>query len=397
MVTKSGPNTAAFIYLDTPALKANCQKEKDKIEKECKPRDPNKPSAMEKLAGEKAAAKIRETKDKIGKAANAPPWLMDHCDGLMLKPMSSQEIAEIGASLKNMTSDDILRAAGQQLDDAVKVLDQAVKDVAVAAAEKAALKAAGRWGAGAIFGPIGEIVATAINVVDGVVTAVDVAQQVGALRDEIAGLRDVIKELPNKLKEIAQTAKTEPQKAVADTMSILSRLDDCVRARRCQLVPMKETHNGTTPKCDDFDDPHDPLPSGPASGKGCCPGQTGHHVLPGAMFKNCAAYSKGGSGGCPHQNAPTVCVEGVNNSHGSHGAMHGQLDKQMKKYKSGNISLDDAIEEGADSVRKVFPESGCSTKCLEAQLKEFYEKYKNCSPLKANPGTSGQTGSGKDK
>ncbi len=394
----SAPNTPTFVYLDTESKKTDCGKEQKKIEDACKPPDKNKPSVMEKLLGKKAAAKIQEVKSKIAKAGHSPQWLMDHCDGLMLKPVSpktSSEIGEIANELKNLTAGDAVKIAKQHIDDAVRVLEQATKDLAVATAEKAALKAAGRWGAGMLLGPVGEIVATVVNVVDAGLTAWELAQKVGDIRGEINGLKDVIKEIPKKLEDIAKDAASNPQKAVADTMSIISRLDACIRARRCQLVPMRETHNGSIAKCDDSDEEVEEA-FGPATGKGCCPGQTGHHILPKAMFKNCAAYNTGGASGCAHQQAPTVCVEGVNNTHGTHGAMHRQLDQQMKKYSSGKMTMDQAIDEGAESVKKVFPESGCSEKCLKAQLESFYKKYKNCSPLEASSGSPASSSKGGD-
>ena len=260
----------------------------------------------------------------------------------------------------------------------------------VEAAEKAAIKRAAAWGLGALGGPIGELIATAYNVVDTVISAAQLKDLLAVMKDELNGIKEIIKGLPGKLEEIVKNAQDNPQKAVADMMSLLSRLDGCLRARRCQLVPMGETHYGPKSNCRDYEPPEEIIPKGPSTGKGCCPGQTGHHVLPGSMFKNCPAYLTAmGTEGCPHQNAPTICVEGVNNSHGSHGMMHGQLEKQMKDYPSGTISMKDAIKEGVESVKHVFPESACSEKCLKAQLEAFYKKFEKCSPLVASDGKGG--------
>ena len=361
-----GANTSAYYYLDTPALRSVCAKELEKIKKACGPKDPKKKSMSEKLMGEKATQKLEKIKEQLAKKGGAPQWLMDHCDGLWFKPVSpktSGEISELAEGLKNLDAGKLGAEIQAHIGEVVKALDDMILGVAKDAAIKAGGKAVARTAAGSLFGPIGAILVQVINVVDTAITAVEVGGQIIDLKDEIKGIKDVLEGMPDKLKQIAKDAKDNPQKAVADSMSLISRLDACMRARRCQLVPYKETHHQDISKdCDGQDDQEETEISGPASGQGCCPGQTGHHILPGSMFKNCKSYGR--SKGCSHQNAPTMCVEGVNNAHGSHGQMHTQLGKQMDKYPSGTISMDDAVKEGVKSVRAVFPESGCSKDCL---------------------------------
>jgi hypothetical protein len=388
---KGTGNTPAHIYLDTPDIKKHCKKELERIKKHCAPETQKKPSMAEKLIGAKATAKINAIKEKISKGDNAPQWLLDHCDSLWIKPISpkkSSEINELGDMLKSMTPDKIMAEVRARLDVAVQVLEAAMVDAAQAAAMRSAAKKAGTWGVGALFGPIGLTIATVFNAVDTAISAAQLAKKLGELRKELTGLRDGIKELPDKLEKIIKEAAQNPQKAVADTMSIISRLNDCVRARRCQLVPMKETYGETQLKAirDEDDEENIWELSGPASGKGCCPGQTGHHILPKAIFKECKAYQDK-----QHRGAPTICVEGVNNSHASHGQMHSQLDKQLKqRYQKGaTISYNHAIKEGIESVRNVFPESGCSKECLKVQLEKFYNDFKDCS-LEANSGKVGK-------
>jgi len=63
------------------------------------------------------------------------------------------------------------------------------------------------------------------------------------------------------------------------------------------------------------------------------------------------------------------------------------------------LNFDNAINKGVESVRKVFPESGCRETCLKAQLAEHYEKYKDCN-LEVNSGKGGsksKTKGGKNK
>ncbi|MDR0702911.1 MAG: hypothetical protein LBF61_11050 [Azoarcus sp.] len=400
--TEKGPaNTPAHIYLDTANFRKVCDKELKKIQDACKPDNPKKLSMADKLMGEKAASKINEIKNKIAQKG-AAQWVLDHCDGLYIKPISpeaagdkAKAIGEIAGKLQELDTRSleaqVMAEVRKRLNVAVEALETAIVDAAEAAAIRSAAKKAGSWGIGTLFGPVGLVVAAIFNTVDTAISAAQLANKLSDLREELMGLKKIVEELPGKLQGIVDEAAKNPQKAVADVMSIMSRLNDCMRARRCQLVPMKETHEGNKSNCDDVNDSEKESieVSGPSTGKGCCPGQTGHHVLPGAMFKDCTAYKTWKSGGCPHQSALTICVEGVNNSHGSHGQMHGQLGAQLeKKYPGGKISLDDAIDEGVESVRKVFPESGCRKACLRAQLEKFYEPFKGCSPLIANPGKS---------
>ena len=118
---------------------------------------------------------------------------------------------------------------------------------------------------------------------------------------------------------------------------------------------------------------------------GCCPGQTGHHLLPNEMFQDCPQYTSH-----MHDAAPTVCVEGVNNSHGSHGKIHDEMDELMKnRAKKDNqiISNNDAIEDAVKSQQKTFP--GCDPKCLAQQLHAYYDGL--CEgKLKPRGGKGGQ-------
>lgn len=397
-------NTPAHIYLDTTAVRGKCEKELKKIKDACA--QPKGSSMAEKLMGAEAASKIASIKKELAKQG-AAQWVLDHCDGLAVKPVSpnlagenAKAVQDLADSIKGLdpkaVKSQVKAEIEKHLGEAVESVKDALKDATETAAEKAAAKKAATLAAGWLGGPWGEAIAVIVCVIDTVYSGYVFAEEVAEFTSHMDGLQKIIQEVPDKLEEMIQEAASNPQKAVADAMSLLARLNACTRARRCQLVSMKETHNGVSTSCKDIDDKEEILPTGPLTGKGCCPGQTGHHVLPGAMFKKCAAYT-GGANNCAHQNAPTVCVEGTNNAHGSHGQMHGQLKKQLEnEYKSGKIDLDDAIDEGVKSVRHVFPESGCSAACLKAQLKEFYKDFKNCSPLDANPGTGGSKGGGND-
>ncbi|WP_289623971.1 HNH/endonuclease VII fold toxin-2 domain-containing protein, partial [Paracidovorax cattleyae] len=124
-------------------------------------------------------------------------------------------------------------------------------------------------------------------------------------------------------------------------------------------------------------------------GKGCCPGQTGHHALPEAMFDGCPGYD--------HDAAPTICVEGTNNNHGSHGTAHNKLEDELNKIgfpDGAQITKEKAIQAGAKSVNAAFPESGCDVRCIESQLHAYYDKL-NCMPKSASGKSTGNKQGGK--
>ena len=134
----------------------------------------------------------------------------------------------------------------------------------------------------------------------------------------------------------------------------------CLRARRCMLVPKEQK-----------------VKSGP---KGeCCPGQTPHHVVDGASFTEPPGTPNAGSNSPAWKNydynaAPCVCCEGFNQTTGSHGEIHLRTGVQCQdQSQSGSWTMKQAKTAGTRAVRKTFPGSGCSQKCLEAQLTKGHE------------------------
>jgi hypothetical protein len=269
-------------------------------------------------------------------------------------------------------------------------LEQKLKhEIEKAVAEKLAKMAAknGAARAGSLLG--GPWVAIPVNVV----MTLDSANDAYKLAEEARkGFPELTKELEkakqalekankeiNEVKNAFDKYKNEkgefvPSALASDMMYGAAELNDCIRARRCSLVPYNQTENPAS-----------------ANGKGCCPGQSGHHVLPSSMFTNCAAYKEGA--------APTICVEGTNNTHGSHGHIHKKLGERLGKVMNihgrpiqpgAEISKEDAIEAGADSVHEAFPESKCNAACIKAQLRKFYTSL-NCVPHNASGEASSQT------
>jgi hypothetical protein len=173
----------------------------------------------------------------------------------------------------------------------------------------------------------------------------------------------------------------------ADAYSQEASKNECLRARRCQLQPYSKTEKGKG---------------------GCCDGQTGHHLVEasafhehgrGGMYKdtdgrdvksvplyNCSRYDAG--------DAPSICVEGTNHGHGTHGLMHTfQSAGVFAKDAAGKLlcppeallagasmfthettTVAKAQKSAAAAVTDTFPESACAEKCIEAQLANYHEK-----------------------
>ena len=130
--------------------------------------------------------------------------------------------------------------------------------------------------------------------------------------------------------------------------------DPCLRALRCKLVPWKKG--------------------------ACCPGQTPHHLIEKNSFDGVGVpYSA--------KNAPCVCCEGTSWHEGSHAMVHtvqGNLNNKSAN-KAGKITMSKARKNGAKALRKVFPESGCSQKCIEAQLKNGHKGIKDNQEIGSKP------------
>lgn len=158
--------------------------------------------------------------------------------------------------------------------------------------------------------------------------------------------------------------KDDAIKLGAEGQDLLATLNDCTRARKCNLVPKGKQDGSRNVET--------------ADGKGCCPGQTGHHLIYDAMIKdaNCSGYE--------YSTAPTVCVEGGSQNHGSHARVHDAMDREVGllanigKVTSGSMSLEQAIDAAVKSHREAFPASRCKTSCIKAQLDGYYKsKCKN--------------------
>lgn len=118
----------------------------------------------------------------------------------------------------------------------------------------------------------------------------------------------------------------------------------------------------------------------------CCPGQSGHHVIPKSM-----ANAKDVGMPCwPSKGtAPSICVEGVNNEHGSHGRIHDVLDKKFADVKEMNCKELIGMFSGV-----LKDEFDCDKDCIAAQL-EAAKKHDCDSCKHKEKGKPVSTNSGK--
>lgn len=158
--------------------------------------------------------------------------------------------------------------------------------------------------------------------------------------------------------EFGRTYATETENA--------AKANNCVKARKCTLGSYNESKDKTTD-----------------TSAGCCPGQTGHHIIPNSAVKDagCDDYSYGGT--------PVICLEGVNNSWGSHGEAHENLGTKMSDYCKDNKTDTILYNEMRNLCLEAIKHDAthCNKKCLQEQLDE---KYKcGDKPLAAKSGQGG--------
>lgn len=357
-------NTPTTYYKDSSAVVKHCKSDFDKIEKACAKDDGKKPQSrptFRKLLG----SKYNNHKDTLRRGGtDNKSWMADHCDFLWIPPGSESHEKFLG-KLDSM-KDDLAKAVDDKLVSAMDAAKERLKQEAIDLAKKKAKDSAARAGArwfvgasGAAVGGVGGLVtegiATVWNLYDMANTGWEVAKTGYNAYQELGRLESMVQEFKGvgeELDRLGKQAKSDPQKAIADFMAGVAKLNPCMRARRCSLVPYANT--------------------GGASGQGCCPGQTGHHLIPDAAVKDA---------GCPgydYKQAPTVCAEGTGNSHGgTHQRLHDVLKRRMEKHirttRSTAISYPDYRRHAMMAFYETFPESGCDRQCLQAQLDAHYQ------------------------
>ncbi|HZF97099.1 MAG TPA: PAAR-like domain-containing protein [Pseudoxanthomonas sp.] len=405
------PNQLQKQYISTRMPGEVCEKDRDAIERACdeKPNqeeDPRNPPRKRRKSFTKAldnpitivddqVKTIYKYKRRHGRYNS---WVDDYCGGLWIKPQTRSEpkpgeLPDASQQAFDEAKKEFKKFLEMDTTDFVKTILKELLEMAYerlgswtlveelgSLAVRSVLKnivggAAGTTG-------VGLVVTAAMGlstIKDLIDTATEIAQKMGPeALEHLDDLRNI-----DKLKDLASKKLKEyvdsPDKFMADLMTLQAQRESCIRARKCMLVPFSKTK---------------PADRAARTGKGCCPGQTGHHVIPAAMFnyennKQHPCYSKN-----KHNGAPVICMEGASQNHGSHRVAHNNLVRVMRlaRINRGDpISYEKAKRMGIIAIQMAGARH-CSKECLEAQLDQF---YKDCDDpnnlLSAHAGDSGPT------
>ncbi|MBS9782951.1 MAG: DUF4150 domain-containing protein [Pasteurella sp.] len=399
----STTNTAYWHYFDKGHPSRDCEKDARRITKACgdevDKNDKNKEKQQEKehsnsklkkgvgkklekikkivsfKVGDKDKRRVKVNK-KTGEQteknrSNIKTWKDNHCKGLMLHPSieSIEEFKkhyeEISANVKRLQNTSV----GAIVDEAYKLAEDEIKSYMLEAGAKIAAKSVFKsW-----LGPIGWAW-TAYDVVSAGVEAKDLYDDLDEIKKNLNNIKKNIKDNINQFKSIAPkidnllNKEDITQDDIATAMGYYANMNPCVRARRCKLVNYNHVSDGT----------------GTHPEYGCCPGQTGNHLIPDSFMRD-APPSKNRKGkpkckGYTTGKAPTMCVEGVTSTDGTHGDSHKAFDDAIGSSTSPTISYNEAFDAAVDSAMAVAPH--CDRKCIIKQLKKYYDDTKICGKNK---------------
>ncbi|MDN3577729.1 DUF4150 domain-containing protein [Chitinimonas viridis] len=392
----SPANTPPMHYMSNADPSNPCKKDYEQIAKRCAPDDHK----------DRAKRGKGVPKDKQGKVDKAGNWVMDHCGPLMVHPGDNfedwkKDFGDLGSLMK--------KASDQLKNDVIAKME---KEIAEFAAKKLTKMAVRRGLTGWI-----PVVGWVLTAVDVAATGYEIATTVSTMKDELADLKKTVdnlkkesdnvtkafKDYEDKLKKYGTMSADEKKKAEREVMAAVQgaygAANPCLRARKCALVPYNKADkdNGWL-------------------GKGCCPGQTGHHLLPDAMFRSADKQeqakafetwkkSYGGkkdkskltASDMPRDHkanakcwdkykegpAPTICLEGTDNTSGSHGLVHSATSTLLAPFKSSPTM--DYTKARSLLAKEISVAYGCDADCLEAQLDEAYCKMYTCGGNKPCP------------
>ena len=391
---KSAANTTRSIYLDSAWKSDVCKSDRDAAERKCK----DKPASQKQdektrnggllrrvrqvTAGLNDAGKVAYGYKKGTPAGNE--WMDDHCDGMWVKPQFNGiddingQLSKYKNDLNNLgdTVDSYLQHPGKIIEASYEQLArQAVDKLGYDSVRNMVLKRVGgdallaalpvKAGAAAKIAAIAKSGLSAASYASG-------AQQLAAAlatdhaKELLQGMEYMIGDKKDRLVALQKVWQERPDAVMAELMSINGEFDACLKARKCHFVPSRNNSKKNA-----------------KSGAGCCPGQTAHHAIPDAAVRNakCTGYTNAG--------APTICLEGQDNAHGSHGRAHERLDEIMRNFNGPKappkpISYAEMRKKSLEALNEHIDQ--CKKACLEAQLDEY---FKNCGDLVAKSGKGG--------
>jgi hypothetical protein len=401
-------NTRTNLYKDTK-LPSECKKDFEKRDKKCGISEKeNKEFIGDAKQRNKRRAKVKKNnKPKDPFTVRDKTWKDKHCASVMLAFERKDHIEEKLNHLKD------------ELNDWEEDLTSALADKTLGAAgDFVEGKVEATLGCGAIGGVIGgaigfffagvgavpgaaagaeagAAICNAVSLAGNVADAIETGSELWTNRDKIKEIVGKFDEYKEKLNDISDVISEEDPKKRAEQMKKLrdeaiekAKQDPCLKARRCTLTPYankdkrevqpKTIEKGQEPISDRVFNLND--------ASGCCPGQTGHHLIP----ETSISQGKDCAGKYSHNAAPVVCSEGGKDS-GTHGELHDRTDGYVKDMMNGDYSnpgydkcasaytMDCAVEAGAQAHADQFPDSNCNKDCIKALLKEYYDPL-NCKP-----------------
>jgi len=137
----------------------------------------------------------------------------------------------------------------------------------------------------------------------------------------------------------------------------------CQKKSKCVLRKFSETKEGKNNKC--------------------CPGQTGHHVIPDSVFTSNTSACRS------HSMSLTVCVAGSSNYVGTHGLMHSATKhtymKLCKSKKDSKASYRQIRDASLEAFGEVFSSSDCDLVCMKKDLDKSYKEISDKKNECKNP------------
>jgi hypothetical protein len=384
-------NTALFPYISQGFFDKNpCKDETKRIERECGKEEDDSDYKKSLRPKKKKFPKLGQKK-KNGEGG-AWHWTDDHCDGLQFPNNTgkAEEFMKQAEEAYQTAKDELLSLEGL----GSLMLDYA-QNAGLKIAGKILIKAGVKQAAGTSVPLAGNIAMglwTAWDVVSGIGDVREVNRVVQEYANQFRSVTDQLGNMKNVLDRYRDpvTGKVTAEKLptlMGDIQDAIAQMNSCLRMRKCNLVPYstKGHHKKQGEKSTNVE---------PSNNGGCCPGQTGHHLVPDTMLDStvCPGYK--------HGDAPTVCVESALKDAGSHGRIHDATDSQMRgmfddgKIQNGKIGIQDAIKAAVKAHKEAFPLSLCDNACMAAQLKDYFDKLCPNAQLDAKDKTGAAIGSG---
>jgi len=287
-------------------------------------------------------------------------WKKDHCDFLTFKPRGLGELENPQELLES------LKEEIAQVDVMQEVINSARDNALSAAMNK--LIALGAKTVGTKLVPVAGWIYSAITAASDIA---DIKYYMDMYDGAVLEAERITNNITNVRTEIEDTIAriqsgdlNAASEKIADWQRNAATVNKCTRARKCMLVSYGSTNNV----------------GGLNNQKGCCPGQTGHHLIPKSFIAGAGCKNARGQR-VTEGNAPTVCVEGTSHSEGgSHEAIHTATNEML--VPSSGTERNASYEEVRDGVirahAKTFPFSTCPRKCLKEQLDNAYQ---DCNAL----------------